>query len=156
MIGPFKGEFSFLSNFWGVEVEYDGDVYQNSESAFQAAKLKDKSLRRNFIYNGKEYDFTKLAPNTAKWLGKRVPLRKDWEEIKIQVMCDVVRAKFIQNQDLAKKLLDTGDEYLAEVNNWRDRFWGVCGGTGKNYLGIILMQVREAIRNYVEENNIEL
>ena len=156
MIGPFRGEFAFLSNFWGAEVEYEGDVYQNSESAFQAAKLQDKSLRRNFVYNGKKYDFTKISPNTAKWLGKRVPLRKDWEEIKIQVMCDVVKTKFVQNPDLAKKLLDTGDEYLAEVNNWGDRFWGVCEGTGKNYLGIIIMQVRDAIRKYVEENNIEL
>ena len=61
-------------------------------------------------------------------------------------MLNVVRAKFDQHPDLAQKLLETGDEELVEGNTWGDRYWGVCGGKGKNMLGKILMRVREELR----------
>ena len=40
MFGPYR----FLSNFWECEVYFDGLVYRNSESCYQAAKLI-RSLR---------------------------------------------------------------------------------------------------------------
>ena len=61
-------------------------------------------------------------------------------------MKDIVRAKFSQNEELAKKLLATNDEYLIEGNTWGDRFWGTVNGEGRNQLGIILMQVRDELR----------
>jgi predicted NAD-dependent protein-ADP-ribosyltransferase YbiA (DUF1768 family) len=61
-------------------------------------------------------------------------------------MTMVVRAKFTQNRILADKLIATGDTELIEGNNWRDYFWGMCNGKGKNNLGKILMKVREELR----------
>ena len=55
--------------------------------------------------------------------------------------------------ELKEKLLATGDEYLEEGNYWHDNYWGNCHCekcadiTGQNKLGILLMKIREDIRN---------
>ena len=61
-------------------------------------------------------------------------------------MFDIVRQKFLQHQDLAEKLLATGDGYLEEGNNWGDRYFGVVNGVGENVLGCSLMIVREELK----------
>jgi predicted NAD-dependent protein-ADP-ribosyltransferase YbiA (DUF1768 family) len=73
--------------------------------------------------------------------GQKVTLRKDWEGVKIQVMRDVLRLKFA-NPGLRDRLLETGDRELIEGNTWGDTFWGVCRGSGKNWLGQLLMELR--------------
>lgn len=138
MINEFRGEYYFLSNFYPCKVEWQGIVYENNESAFQSAKCINLEQRKNFIG---------LDPSTAKRKGRRVKLRNDWEEIKDQVMYEIVLNKFLQNEDLKDKLLRTGEEELIEGNIWHDYYWGVCNGRGKNKLGKILMQVREELRN---------
>ena len=67
----------------------------------------------------------------------------------IDIMEEVVRAKFTQNPDLARKLADTGDALICEGNTWNDTFWGVDirNGKGENYLGKILMCVRRELKN---------
>lgn len=134
----FRGEYDFLSNFYEAEITYDGITYKNSEAAFQAGKCLDYNERLKFA---------ELNPSAAKRLGRRVALRPDWEDVKYGVMQAVVKAKFEQNEDLAEKLLATGDAHLEEGNTWNDRTWGVCRGVGKNWLGVILMGVREELRD---------
>lgn len=136
MINSFSGKYYFLSNFYMADVEYGGLVYSNNEAAFQAAKTLNLSERKRFV---------SLAPNIAKRMGRGVDLRKDWEEVKYNVMLDVVRNKFLQNPDLADKLVATGREELVEGNTWGDRTWGKVNGVGKNWLGEILMKVREEL-----------
>lgn len=65
-------------------------------------------------------------------------------------MYEVCRAKFLQNPDLADKLVATGDAELIEGNTWGDTVWGVCNGSGENRLGEILMRVRSEIQNDME------
>ena len=65
-------------------------------------------------------------------------------------MRDIIRAKFNQNSMLKLKLLETIDCELIEGNTWRDYFWGVCKGKGKNMLGNILMEVRNEISEYIK------
>ena len=91
-------------------------------------------------------NFLGLDPSSAKRKGRRVKLRDDWEEVKDQIMYEIVLNKFSQNEELRKKLIATGDEYLEEGNTWHDTYWGVCNGKGKNKLGKILMQVREELK----------
>lgn len=138
MIDGFFGEYRFLSNFWNAPVVYEGITFQNNESAFQAMKTLDLEERKQFA---------NLTPNEGKRRGRRVKLREDWEEVKFNIMLDICRAKFSQNEDLKQKLLATGDEYLQETNTWNDRCWGVCKGVGDNNLGLTLMKVREELRN---------
>jgi predicted NAD-dependent protein-ADP-ribosyltransferase YbiA (DUF1768 family) len=40
----------------------------------------------------------------------------------------------------------TKEKLLIEGNYWKDTFWGICDGIGKNYLGKILMEVREEFK----------
>lgn len=90
--------------------------------------------------------FADLNASEAKKLGRKVPLRKDWEIIKLGVMMKIVQAKFEQHPELAEKLLQTDTAYLEEGNTWGDRVWGTVDGKGANNLGRILMQVREILR----------
>lgn len=60
-------------------------------------------------------------------------------------MFNCVLAKFSQHEDLKKILLGTGDKYLNE--HAPDRYWGDgMNGEGKNRLGIILMKVRDKLK----------
>lgn len=134
----FNGTHRFLSNFFPATVEYDGLEYPSTEHAYQAAKTEDPAQRRRIREVQK--------PGEAKRLGKQVKMRTDWEKIKIDVMRDLVRQKFSKHKDLREKLLETGDAYIEETNSWNDTFWGVCKGKGQNWLGKILMEVREELK----------
>lgn len=141
MIKNFEGEYAFLSNFYFSPMIIDNVVYTTNEHFFQAMK----SL------NPKERQTIALAPTPgkAKHLGRKVSLRKDWEDIKEEVMLTGLRHKF-SNPELRKKLLATGNEELIEGTTWHDNYWGICdceacGGQGKNRLGKLLMQVREEL-----------
>ena len=136
-IDNFKGEYFFLSNFYPTKIKYNGIQYLNNEAAFQAQKCTTMEDRIKFSY---------LNPSDAKKLGRRIILRNDWESVKISIMREIVFEKFKQNPHLTEKLLDTGNIYLEEGNNWGDRIWGTVNGVGRNELGKILMEVREKIK----------
>jgi ribA/ribD-fused uncharacterized protein len=73
------------------------------------------------------------------------PIRADWETVKIDVMRSAVRAKFEQHADIRQTLLSTGDSRIVE-HTTNDRFWGDGGdGSGENWLGRILMEIREEL-----------
>lgn len=140
-IDKFRGEYAFLSNFFPCYVQYEGLDYPSVEHAFQAAKSLDLEVRRGMQVCP--------SPADAKYCGRRLKLRPDWEQIKIQVMRDLVKDKFTRNLstvDIKKLLLETGDAYLEEGNHHRDTFWGTVDGKGQNWLGKILMEVREELK----------
>ncbi len=138
IINSFRDEYFFLSNFYLANVTHDGISYGSNEAAFQACKVVDPKDRKEFAF---------LNPSEAKRKGRHVRLRGDWEQVKEQIMYDIVLCKFTQNPDLKAKLLATGDAYLEEGNTWGDRTWGTVDGQGKNLLGKILMEVRQVLRN---------
>lgn len=136
MINKFRGENRFLSNFYETSVEWEGLIYPSSEAAFQAAKTLDQEDRKRF---------QTMAPTIAKREGYKVKLRENWEDIKIDVMYQIVLAKFSQNEFFKQKLIATGREWLEEGNTWGDRTWGTVDGIGNNYLGKVLMAVRSVL-----------
>lgn len=138
-ITSFTGEYRFLSNFYRVDVELgrDGDVYPTVENAYQAAKTTDRSER---------IPFRSCTPGQAKRMGRRLELRPDWEEVKVDIMRHLLRQKFASGP-LARLLLATGDAELVEGNTWNDTFWGVCRGKGRNMLGKLLMETRKVTLN---------
>jgi ribA/ribD-fused uncharacterized protein len=137
-IRGFFGEYRWLSNFWVQEFRVGSLVYQSNEHYFHAMKatcdLDHEYVRESF------------SPGVAKHRGNRIPLREDWDKVKLHVMRSGLGEKFGQNPDLAQKLLDTGNAYLEETNTWGDTFWGVCRGEGLNHLGKILMELRDLYR----------
>lgn len=134
-IRGFFGKYRFLSNFFCSQVRYNGITYQNNEAAFQAQKCPSRAA-----------EFATLNPSDAKRLGRRVPLRGDWESVKYAIMKEIVYAKFSQNTTLLNQLLDTGNAKLFEENTWGDMVWGTVDGQGCNYLGKILEEVRNELR----------
>jgi ribA/ribD-fused uncharacterized protein len=137
IIGEFKDEYEFLSNFCKCEINYEGIHYPSSEHAYQAAKTLDVN-ERNIIVG--------LKTGAAKKYGKNLILRDNWNKIKPRIMYDILKIKF-SNKYFIQYLLDTRNLYLEEGNWWNDTYWGVCKGVGKNVLGKLLMKIREEIRN---------
>ena len=140
MIEEFKGEYNFLSNFWTAEVTLDGQEYKTVEHAYQAAKTFIPSERREVREAS--------SPGKAKKLGRKVTLRSDWSEVRIQIMTDLVRQKFTKYYNLKLSLIATGDKYLQEGNYWGDSYWGydLKLNRGENNLGKILMKIRKELQ----------
>jgi len=141
----FHGLHRFLSNFYrlntSIEDTFKDEViyYPTVEHAYQAMKSLDLEVRKK-IAGCKR-------PRDAKRMGRKIRIRKDWEEIKLNVMLDLLREKF-SDHGFAELLLRTNNKYLFEVNDHGDRYWGVdIFLEGENHLGQLLMQVRDELRD---------
>ena len=130
-------EYAFLSNFYHESFSLEGRTWPTVEHYFQAAKTDDPDEIWRVL--------NAPSPAKAKGLGRRVKLRPDWENVKIDVMRKALKAKYA-NPELRARLLATGTAHLIE-NAPRDYFWG-CGasGSGKNWLGRLLMEVRDSLK----------
>lgn len=151
MIQELRGKYRPLSNFWSCFIVYRDIVYPSVENAYQAAKMKHDEHRVLFEH---------CKASEAKQLGSVYPMRDDWNsfitypkfeytydiQTKIAVMYELVFSKFEHDMYLKQLLLDTGDEQIEEGNWWGDKFWGTVNGKGENWLGRILMKVREELR----------
>lgn len=133
MINNFSGQYRFLSNFSPAMVALDGVQYISVEHAYQAAKSFDAHYRMSIARCP--------TPTDARRLGRTVPLRSDWSDVKLAVMEHLLRQKFAQ-PFFHSKLMATGTAKLIEGNYWHDTFWGVCNGVGTNHLGRLLMLIR--------------
>ena len=144
-ITSFRGEYRFLSNFAPFPVVFEAAEYPTAEHAYVAAKTLDPAIRAAVALIDK--------PGDAKYRGKSVPLRPDWEEVREQVMLAIVRSKFTRNAQAREQLLATGEAELIEGNGWHDNFWGRCRCKActrtvqaRNVLGRLLMTVRAELR----------
>lgn len=135
-IDSFEGEYEFLSNFYPIKVEYEGVEYNTSEHAYQSYKTLDEHKRLYIASAHSAYE--------AKKRGNNVEIRKDWDDIKIEIMRGILKEKF-KHPDMKQKLIDTGDAELIEGNWWGDTFWGTCNGKGQNWLGKLLMEIRKEL-----------
>ena len=109
-IDNFSGEFEFLSNFFREIGK------PTVEHLYQAAKTNDTGWKQS-IMNAE-------TPGRAKRLGRKAPMRKDWEQVKVQVMFDLIKEKF-KDKILATKLIDTFPTYLIEGNKWHDNLYKI-------------------------------
>ena len=135
VIAEFRGEYRWLSNFWPSPVSYDGVTYACVENAYQAAKTTPD--HRDI--------FNRVSPGGAKRLSRTVPIRGDWDQVRVAVMRGLLTQKFAYGSTLGDRLMATGDVPIEEGNTWGDRFWGVCQGSGENQLGRLLMELRQAL-----------
>jgi len=147
MISGFQGEYRWLSNFYPAKIDAYGIVWPTVEHAYVASKMYPMALQGLLSSENLTW-FLERTPAEIKRVGKMVDLRPDWEDIRIEVMKDLTRFKYSQdNPELKQRLIDTGDQELIEENTWGDRFWGVTtDGNGLNWLGRIIMEIREEIR----------
>lgn len=141
-----RGKFRWLSNFEPSPIEIDGLVYPTVEHSYQASKSLDIQDRIPFTQT--------LDPSWAKKQGQKLPLRNDWEVIKLDVMEQCLRQKFKPGTELANKLIATYPAKLVEKNWWNDKFYGVCNGNGLNNLGNLLEKIREELINGETKNEV--
>ena len=147
IIKSFSERYFFLDNFYKKDILIDGETWPTIEHYFQASKCKSEDTESFLKILNASY------PSQAKQLGRRVQLRDNWEEIKYSVMKKGVLAKFTQHQTLKEALINTNDAILIEGNFHHDNIWGNCkcanckNINGKNWLGKILMEVRDELRS---------
>jgi len=142
MIDNFRYDYFFLSNFFPHTMVVDDKTFITNEHFFQASKAQttdDFEAVRNTS-----------TPRDSKHMGRVIPVRLDWEMIKQDIMLKGLRVKF-SDPVLLAKLLATEDATLVEGNTWHDQYWGRCdctkhGGEGENWLGRMLMQIRDELR----------
>jgi len=101
-------------------------------------------------------------PYDQKKLGREVKGfdKNRWEAVCINLMVEGLCSKFRQNPDFLKALLDTGDTEIVEASP-TDTIWGIGlaeddpralnkkNWRGTNWLGIVLMRVRDELRKEV-------
>ena len=135
-----KEAYGCFSNFSAHPFRLKNKIWKTSEHYFQAQK-----------FAGTEYEEELrlvASPMVVARMGRsrQRPLRKDWETVKDDIMREALKAKFTQNKDLKKILLDIGDAILVEHTK-NDSYWGDGGdGSGKNMLGKLLMELRETLK----------
>ena len=137
-IWRFDGEYAFLGNRFPSPITMDGLKFANADAAFWAASCADERGRQA-VAGARIKNVREVARRQAR--------RLDWENVRLSVMEDVVRAKFRQNEELARKLDATGNARLVWTNSIPDTYWGedryACAG--ENHLGEILMKVRDEL-----------
>lgn len=134
--------YGCFSNFAAYPIIIDGKEWPTTEHYFQAQKFK--GTRHEEEIRGVS------TPMQAARMGRQrdLPLRPDWEAAKDDIMRDAVRAKVYQHARIMSILLSTGDCNLVE-HTTNDAYWADNGdGSGKNMLGVILMEVRNSLPEY--------
>jgi predicted NAD-dependent protein-ADP-ribosyltransferase YbiA (DUF1768 family) len=132
-----------FGNAYPCRFEFGGKHYQNATACFLAQQYTDQPEIMDF--------FTTLNPEAATALAELNPMTKErkisWENphaehiYKDDVLMHVLRAKFGQNPDLKKQLLETGTAYLV-CQGYGFYLCDNMNGTGQNTLGSSLMRLR--------------
>lgn len=134
VIGFFEGPWTCLSNFSAHKVVFEGEEYQTAEHAYQVAKFSDPEVRRRIRMAPSAYLARQYGQTEA---GRAAPFDK------VAVIKSVMRAKFLQHEDVQRALRASGSAVI-EKNIIDCSFWGTGpDGTGQNVLGKIWMELRD-------------
>lgn len=133
-------KYGCFSNFSPHGFELDSLYWYTSEHYFQAQKFLGTFHLEKIRLVKTPKDAAKMGRDRSR------PLRPDWETVKDDIMRKAVLRKFQTHRDIQEILLATDSQEIVE-NSPIDYYWG-CGadGSGKNMLGLILMEVREILR----------
>lgn len=138
----FTDAINVFGNWSAHAVDLWGQRFPSVEHAYHFKKFDETAP------NVAEQIMTARSPYEAARIAKahKNERRADWDERKVDIMTDIIRAKVWQNQDVKEILLATGNRTIIENSPWDD-FWG-CGsdGSGQNMAGKILMQIRNELR----------
>lgn len=143
VIGFYPREFYCLDNFSSFKVEYDGYLYASNEEAYQALGFIESApdIADQIKKSHSAHEAQKIA------YANRNKRRKDWDDIKLLVMEQLLREKVEQNPYVKKKLLET-ENYIIVEDSPKDDYWGWGENReGDNHLGKLWMKIRDEIRN---------
>ena len=129
-----------FSNFSSFQVYWKGYRWMTAEHAYHSEKfINYPDIVELLKQTTSAHDAFKLA---AFYKDKYV---ENWDDIKLNIMEQILTAKIEQHPYVKKKLFDSGDKELIE-NSWRDSYWGWGDNKdGENNLGKTWMKVRDKI-----------
>ena len=145
----------YLSNWYPVTFTIDGIVFSSTEQYIMYCKCQlfgDNASASAILYTNDPAQHQAIGQKASGFSGRI------WDGMKQVIAYRGLMAKFSQNEELKKQLLDTDDAYLVECAH-KDVIWA-CGirlnederfdiskWRGQNILGFTLMEVREVLRN---------
>ena len=138
----FSGATAFLSHLYRCSFVYKKLNYTSSEQAYHYTHAI-------FEIEPEIAKAIKATHNVhaIKDLAKNLPTSEAWQQIAPGTMWDIDDAKFCQNPDLMKRLLDTAPHKLIEAS--------VCskwGGGPAHLAPISMSKARSQVQIYVENN----
>ena len=141
MLGFYKefGELGYLASYSNHGFFDDGVYYKTTEHYYQSMKVLNDKIRKKIIDS--------KTPKEASSIGRdrNNKKRKLWRLIKCDVMYNGVLFKFMQNEDICKKLINTKNDTIVEETE-KENYWGIGPNKdGLNNYGKILELVRKKV-----------
>ncbi len=135
----YEGKWYFFSNFSSFSVVWRDTQWMTSEHAYQAAKFDDQNITTKVRDALSAHDSKKIARAHSG------EVMKNWNEIKLEITEEIIRAKLEQHPYIRQKLLETGNAEIVEDSH-SDSFWGRGEDwRGRNHLGKIWMKLRSEL-----------
>lgn len=149
----YENDFYVLSNFSAFKVRWwaPGDLsghrvpfdFMTSEHCYHWLKFAgtgQNKIAQAIAWAPSAHEAFKIAEQN------KALRRKDWDEVKVGLMREILHEKVEQHEYVRRKLLATGERTLIE-DSWRDDFWGWGPDRdGQNMLGKLWMEVRAELR----------
>jgi len=148
-----SGSYGFLANFYKKIFIAEGIKWRTSEHYYQYKKMKflqdigepiTDEILQSLIDAKTARDVKRIGHIKCNNIDK-------WDEVKVDAMMDVLRAKFTYDRFI-RMLLETEDAILVE-SSYYDTFWGNGGYSknGLNMLGKCLMRIRAELKQATTE-----
>ena len=141
----YEQDFYVLSNFSAFKVKMGPYWFDTSEQAYHWRRFYLRGtptadrIAADIKHANSAHDAFKIAQESKRFQVD------NWDNIKVDEMREILRAKADQHEYVRRKLLATGNRELVE-NSWRDDYWGWGPNhDGQNMLGKLWMEVRDEI-----------
>ena len=132
----YEGRYYMFSNFSSFAVEWRGVVWMTSEHAYQAAKFVDVDVVERIRLARSAHEAKAISKSNED---KKL---KNFDDIKVGVMEEILRAKLSQHPYVKESLISTGQREIVEDSH-KDSFWGRGPDwQGRNELGKLWMKLR--------------
>jgi ribA/ribD-fused uncharacterized protein len=141
-----------FSNNYECQFSIDNTIYNSADQYIQSQKCKlfDDDIGHAKIMRARNaWEIRKLGSRARNFIPQR------WATEAPRITYDALRAKFLQNSDPQRILLETGDTVIGEAS--RDSLWGIgCAlhdrhvlqqhtWKGENVMGKALMKLRSEL-----------
>lgn len=134
---------------YNTTFDHEGTQFHSSEQCYQY----HKALAHNKAVDAENIMLT-TDPFVCKSIGDAIDTNKEWQD-KQEVMYSICKCKFVQNERIYLKLLDTGNLKLYEATS--NSIWGTASTlksketkegwcTGENVCGKILEKLTQEFR----------
>lgn len=147
--------YGYLSNWHPASFTLDGITFSSAEQyiMYQKCHIFGDNASAAAILNTDDPAQHQAIGRKSSGFNGTV-----WDGMKQLIAFQGLMAKFSQNEELKKQLLDTGEAYLVECAHsdiiWacgirltEDERFDITKWRGQNLLGFALMKVREALKN---------